>query len=78
VTSKALFGFDEETKKMTLIGVLKGLKPEEVIRGMGFKPRVSHQPLELEPPAPEELRLLREQIDPSGVIIRGEKMQALR
>lgn len=76
VTSKALFGFDMETKKMTLIGVLRGLKPEEVIQDMGFQPRMSDQLLELKPPAADELRLLREQIDPSGLIIRGEKMQA--
>jgi len=78
VTSKALFGFDEETKEMTLIGVLKGLEPSEVLRGMGFEPRVSHQLLELEPPVPAELSLLRDEIDPSGLIIRGEKMQARR
>ncbi len=34
--------------------------------------------LELEPPADDELRLLREHIDPSGIIIRGEKMRAER
>jgi glutaconate CoA-transferase subunit B len=78
VTSKALFGFDEKTKKMRLLGVLKGLDPEEVIHGMGFKPEMAGKLLELEPPAADELRLLREQIDPSGIIIRGEKMRADR
>jgi glutaconate CoA-transferase subunit B len=78
VTSKALFGFDEETKRMTLVGVLKGLKPEEVIQGMGFIPQVSAKLAQLEPPAADELKLLREKIDPSGLIIRGEKMQAER
>jgi glutaconate CoA-transferase subunit B len=78
VTSKALFGFDEVTKKMTLVGVLKGLKPEEVIQGMGFTPRIEDPLLELEPPEEAELRLLREQIDPSGIIIRGEKMRVER
>lgn len=78
VTSKALFGFDEATKRMTLIGILKGLKPEEVIRGMGFTPLVADEIEALEPPTEEELHLLREAIDPSGLIIRGEKMQAER
>ena len=78
VTSKALFGFDEVTKKMTLVGVLKGLKPEEVIQGMGFTPRIEDPLLEIEPPEEAELRLLREQIDPSGIIIRGEKMRVER
>jgi len=78
VTSKALFGFDEETKKMRLLGVLKGLDPEEVIQGMGFTPLMAEKLLELEPPTEGELHLLREQIDPSGIIIRGEKMRAER
>ena len=78
VTSKALFDFDEKTKKMRLMGVLKGLKPEEVIEGMGFKPLMADNLLELEPPKGGELHVLREHIDPSGIIIRGEKMRAER
>jgi hypothetical protein len=32
----------------------------------------------LGPPELDELRLLREEIDPSGIIIRGEKMRLER
>jgi glutaconate CoA-transferase subunit B len=78
VTSKAVFDFDESTKKMRLMAVLKGLKPAEVIQGMGFQPDLPANIQEIEPPGEAELRLLREQIDPSGIIIRGEKMQAER
>ncbi len=78
VTSKALFDFHEETKKMRLIGVLKGLTAEDVIQGMGFSPVIADKLLVLEPPEAKELSLLREQIDPSGIIIRGEKMCAER
>ncbi|MCI0484244.1 MAG: acyl CoA--acetate/3-ketoacid CoA transferase subunit beta [candidate division NC10 bacterium] len=78
VTSKALFGFDEETKQMKLVGVLKGLKPEQVIQGMGFTPLVAEKLVELEPPTADEIRMLREEIDPSGIIIRGEKMRVPR
>lgn len=78
VTSKALFGFDEETKRMTLVGVLKGLKPEEVIQGMGFTPLVAEKLVEIGPPTDDELRMLREEIDPSGIVICGEKMRAER
>ena len=78
VTSKALFDFHEETKKMRLLGVLKGLDPEDVIQGMGFKPHISEKLQELEPPKEDELQLLRQDIDPSGIIIRGEKMRVER
>ncbi len=76
VTSKALFGFDETTREMTLLSVLRGMKPEEVVKGMEFRPLFASEITEIAPPTPEELRLLREEIDPSRIIIRGEKMSA--
>lgn len=68
-TSRALFGFDEATKRMVLHGVLRGLSADQVIEGMGFKPLVSEKVEELEPPSREELRVLREEIDPARIII---------
>ncbi len=77
VTSKALFGFDDTTKEMTLLSVLRGLDPEEVVRGMAFRPRMAKTIDEISPPTDAELRLLREEIDPSRIIIRGERMTAV-
>ncbi|RLI80596.1 acyl CoA--acetate/3-ketoacid CoA transferase subunit beta [Archaeoglobales archaeon] len=76
ITSKAMFDFDEETKELRLIGVLKGLTIEEVIDDMGFEPLVADDVVELEPPTQEELKLLREDIDPYGLIIsKGAKFK---
>jgi len=69
VTSKALFGFDEESKKMTLLGVLRGLTPEQVLAEMEFKALVAARVETLAPPTEEELRILREEIDPARTII---------
>lgn len=76
VTSKALFGFDPRTRLMTLLGVLRGLSPEEVIREMGFRPVMAREVVEIPPPTRDELRVLREEIDPSRIVIRGEQMSA--
>jgi glutaconate CoA-transferase subunit B len=78
VTSKALFGFEEQTKRMCLLGVLRGLRAEEVLAGIGFDVPRSSTLEELSPPREGELRLLREEIDPSGIIIRGESVRAAR
>lgn len=78
VTSKALFGFDEKTKEMTLLGVLKSLKVEDVLLGMGFQPLVAGEVIELQPPTAEELRVLREEIDPSGGLLHGETMRVVQ
>ncbi len=76
VTSKGLFGFDDETKRMTLIAVLRGLDPEDVVRDMLFRPLMDGKIGEIAPPTDEELRLLREEIDPSRFLIRGERMSS--
>ncbi len=69
VTSQALFGFDDETRHMRLLGVLRGLSADQVTRGMGFAPVVAEKVEVLEPPTREELAVLREAIDPSRMII---------
>jgi glutaconate CoA-transferase subunit B len=76
VTSKGLFGFDDETKRMILLAVLRGLDPGEVVGDMAFRPLISREIKEISPPTEEELRLLREEIDPSRFLIRGERMSA--
>jgi glutaconate CoA-transferase subunit B len=77
VTSKALFGFDEESRKMTLLSVLRGVSVEEVVKDMAFRPLLAHGIGEIPPPTDDELRVLREEIDPDRFIIRGEKMTAI-
>lgn len=69
VTSQAVFGFDEETKHMLLLGVLRGLAKDQVIRGMSFQPMVAEKVEVVEPPTRDELRVLREEIDPARMII---------
>ncbi|HSB68832.1 MAG TPA: CoA-transferase [Candidatus Methylomirabilis sp.] len=78
VTSRAIFGFDAGTRSLVLLGVLKGLSAAEVLDGMEFRPPVAEPLEEVTPPSQEELSILRREIDPSGVIIRGEKLRASR
>ncbi len=74
VTSKGLFGFDGESRRMTLLSVLRGIPVREVLDGMAFRPLLADPVGEADPPTEEELRVLREEIDPGRFIIRGERM----
>ncbi|MGH7357688.1 MAG: CoA-transferase subunit beta [Candidatus Rokuibacteriota bacterium] len=69
VTSKALFGFDEATHELTLLGVLDGLGLDDVVGEMGVKPRVAAAVERLAPPTARELEILRDQIDPARTVI---------
>ena len=64
ITDKAIFGFHPETKQMQLISIHPGNNLEDVIRTMGFKPEISKPLPFTEPPTAEQLRLIREEIDP--------------
>ncbi len=69
VTSQGLFGFDDGTKKMMLLATAPGFGAEAVIDNMDFKPLVAERVDALRPPTEEELRSLREEIDPDRIII---------
>lgn len=69
VTSKALFGFDESTHELTLLGVLDGLSVEGVIAELGVKARVGARVEQLAPPSGRELEILRDHIDPGRTVI---------
>lgn len=69
ITSMALFDFDEKTKRIRLIGVREGKTKKDVLDNMGIQPLVAEQLEVLKPPKPEELKMLREEIDPDRVVI---------
>ncbi|MDQ7779989.1 MAG: CoA-transferase [Planctomycetota bacterium] len=69
ITSIALFDFDAATRRMRLIATREDITPEFVVENMEFKPLVAPSIDRLKPPTPDELRILREEIDPERVVI---------
>ncbi len=67
VTDLGTYGFDEETGEMTLLTLHPGVKLQDVMDNMGWEPRVADHLGETPPPTDEELRLIREELDPGGV-----------
>ena len=64
ITDKAIFGFHPETKQMMVLSIHPGNTIEDVVGTMGFAPVVPKQVPFTEPPEKEQLRLIREVIDP--------------
>ncbi len=64
ITDKAIFGFHPETKQMMLLSIHPGNTLDDVLGTMGFAPVVPEQVPYTESPTQEQLRLIREVIDP--------------
>lgn len=69
ITDKAIFGFDPTTKQMTLLSIHPNTTREEVLANMSFTPIVPEQVPFTEPPTAEQLRLIRERIDPDRMYL---------
>jgi glutaconate CoA-transferase subunit B len=70
ITTKAVLGFDDETKRMKLIATLPGETIQSVQDATGFKLIIPNDVYEFEPPTVEEIRLIREVIDPQGYFVK--------
>ena len=69
ITQLGVMGFNNESKKMTLVSTHPGVSIKDIVDNTGFKLIVPDiVPMTIEPSA-EELRLLREELDPNRIVI---------
>ncbi len=69
ISNLGLMGFDHETKEMTLLALNPGVTVDMVLAETGFEMRLAGEIGENPPPTDQELRLLREEIDPDRLYI---------
>jgi glutaconate CoA-transferase subunit B len=63
VSTLALLGFDDQTKRMKLLAVHPGVSVDQVVAETGFELLMADKVAVNEPPSAEELRILREKVD---------------
>ena len=68
VTNLCVMKFDDETKKMYLFEYYPGISIEKIVENTGFEIDVSRAS-ESVPPSQEELRVLREEVDPQRLML---------
>jgi glutaconate CoA-transferase subunit B len=69
VTDRGILKFDEKTKRMYLAGYYETSSVQEIVENTGFEIDVS-QAEKIEPPSPEIIRIIREEIDPGQAFIK--------
>ncbi len=77
VTNLAVLGFDEETKRMKLLALNPGVTVDQVVENTGFELLIPDSIEVNDPPTEEELRILREEIDPEGFYLETVSGRAL-
>jgi len=70
VTDLATYTFDDATGEMVMRTTHPGVTVDDVRANMGWDPMVAADLSETPPPSGEELRLIREELDPAGVYAR--------
>jgi len=69
ITDLAVMGFHETTKKMQVESLHPGVTFERVLENTGFEILKAATVAETEPPRAEELRVLRDEVDPHRYVI---------
>ncbi len=67
ITDKAVLDFDPHSGEMRLAALYPGVSVEEVQAGVGWPLLVAPALGEVEPPTAEELRIMRDELDPAGL-----------
>ena len=70
VTDLATYAFDQATGEMVLRTTHPGVTVDDVRASMGWDPSIAEDLSETPAPSDEELRLIREELDPGGVYTR--------
>lgn len=72
ITNLAVMSFDEETKRMQVESIHPGVTKDDIVKNTGFELLWAREIKTSEPPDKEELRILRDEVDPMKYIIGRE------
>ncbi|HKT86947.1 MAG TPA: hypothetical protein VJQ59_00830, partial [Candidatus Sulfotelmatobacter sp.] len=70
ITDKAVLGFDQQSHAVSLLSLHPGVLVEDLIENTGFPLQIPKEIVRTPLPTNEELRILREEIDPKGVHLK--------
>lgn len=70
ITDMAVLGFDAKTHAVSLLSLHPGIRLEELVENTGFPLHIPKDIPTTPLPSAEELRLLREEIDPKGLHLK--------
>jgi len=73
ITTRGIFDFEETTKRMRLIQMFPGETVESIQANTGFELLVAGDVTTMAAPTVEEIRLIREKVDPMGIFVKRKR-----
>lgn len=70
ISTKGIFDFEEQSKRMRILHTFPGETIESIQAATGFELLVASDVTEFPAPTVEEVRMIRENIDPTGVFVK--------
>ena len=70
ITTKGIFDFEEKTKRMRILHTFPGETIESIQAATGFELLVAPDVTQFAPPTKEEVRMIREEVDPLGIFVK--------
>jgi glutaconate CoA-transferase subunit B len=71
ITDMAVYRFDPETREMVVVSLHPGVTLETVRENTGWAVRAAREVEETPPPTDEEIRIIRNELDPQGIFLRS-------
>ncbi|HET6277578.1 MAG TPA: CoA-transferase [Candidatus Polarisedimenticolia bacterium] len=72
ITDMGVYRFDPETKEMVLVSLHPGVTLDTIRANIGWEVKVAPRLSKTPPPTAEEIRIIREELDPQGIFLRSK------
>jgi len=72
ITDMGVYRFDDETREMVLTSLHPGIDLKTIRENIGWEVKVAKNLTETPPPTAEEIRIIREELDPQGIFLRSK------
>ena len=69
ITQLGIMGFDEKTKRMKILSTHPGITVDQIKHASGFELLVADNVTLTDAPSDKELKILKKQVDPAGLIL---------
>jgi glutaconate CoA-transferase subunit B len=72
ITDMGVYRFDPETREMVLVSMHPGVTVQKIKENIGWDVKVAREVTETPPPTPEEIRIIRDELDPQGIFLKSK------